>query len=117
MINVLSDAVIKALESKKIVDVNGTIELPKEESEEKSPAQEMAEKIIEGVKASEETPAEDQEGVDLEDLNKDALLSFIKENGMTMKELGVTSKSSEEKLRDAIWAHLEKESESNAKEN
>lgn len=128
-IEVISEQVKRALKNKKIVDINGTIVLDEEVAEVKVEAPvepvapvetevEVQEPVVtEPVEEDIKPESTEDEGVALEDLNKDELLSFIKENGMTMKELGITSKSSEDKIRDAIEAHLTKVAGENEEAN
>lgn len=115
-VEVISEQVKKALKNKKIVDINGTIVLDEQVAEVKAetPAAPVETKVevqepvvtepVEDVKPE----SVEDEGIALEDLSKKELLSFIKENGMDLKELGLNSKSKEDEIRDAIASHLEK---------
>lgn len=109
---ILSEDIIKALKNKKIIDVNGTVAKQLEalaEQKQELAAEPATESSVETISEDEEEPE-----IALEDLGKAELLSFIKENGMTMKDLGVTSKSAEDKIREAIATHLESGTEKEA---
>jgi hypothetical protein len=114
---IISEEIKQALKVKKIIDVNGTINLEDAAEEPKEEVRTIvAESVTIGEKQEEpveetieEAVEEEQEGINLEELNKEELLSFVKENDLTMKELGITGKSSEKKIREAILNHLQKE--------
>jgi len=133
--SVVSEQILKALKVKKIIDVNGTIIIEDPNAEEvlvegsESPLQgekletapepekepELEPEIKPELEDAKEEPEPDlsieAEGIALESLDKEELLSFVKENDITYKELGITGKSSEEKIREALAAHLTDESD------
>jgi hypothetical protein len=132
--SVVSEQILRALKVKKIIDVNGTIIIEDPKAEEvlvegnENPLQ--GEKLEEAPENEPEVKPEiepelepevepepepelltEAAGIALESLDKDELLSFVKENDITYKELGITGKSSEEKIREALAAHLTDESD------
>jgi hypothetical protein len=139
--SVVSEQILRALKVKKIIDVNGTIiiEDPKaekvlvegsenplqgeklEEAPENEPEvkpelepeldKESEEEVAKEAALEDYLGPEPEQGIALESLDKEELLSFVKENDITYKELGITGKSSEEKIREALAAHLTDESD------